>query len=316
MCDRVASIPLKDELRHAQVVSEPHDLILLDGGTGTELRERGVEVPCHRTSIWSAQALVEAPDEVVAVHRAFIEAGAEVITACNYAVTPTLLEREGMRQRVEELTLLALDLAERAREESGQEVRIAASLPPLDTSYRADLVPEERCLRAECTQIAQLIAPRVDLILCETMSLGREALVTAEVALETGREVWLSWTLQGNRAGILPSGETLEEAFALVAHLSVHAYLVNCCAANLISDAIPRLTQLTDRPVGGYANAADALPGDFDPLDPEGFDSVPLDPVAYADRVEVWVAAGATLVGGCCHTGPAHLDEVRRRLLG
>ena len=197
-------------LGYPQASMEPHDLILLDGGTGTELRERGVEIPCHRTSIWSAQALVEVPDEVVAVHRAFIEAGAEVITACNYAVTPTLLEREGMRQRVEELTLLALDLAERAREESGQEVRIAASLPPLDTSYRADLVPEERRLRAECTQLAQLIAPRVDLILCETMSLGREALVTAEVALETGREVWLSWTLQGNRAGILPSGEALE----------------------------------------------------------------------------------------------------------
>jgi S-methylmethionine-dependent homocysteine/selenocysteine methylase len=57
-----------------------------------------------------------------------------------------------------------------------------------------------------------------------------------------------------------------------------------------------------------------ALPGPFDPLDPEVFPSEPLDPVAYADAVERWVAAGATVVGGCCHTRPAHLDEVRRRL--
>jgi homocysteine S-methyltransferase len=106
----------------------------------------------------------------------------------------------------------------------------------------------------------------------------------------------------------------LEEAFALVAHLPVHAYLVNCCAANMVSDAIPRLKGLTQRPVGGYANGADALPGDFDPFDPEAAPTNPLDPVAYADRVEEWIAAGATLIGGCCHTGPAHLDEVRRRV--
>jgi S-methylmethionine-dependent homocysteine/selenocysteine methylase len=60
----------------------------------------------------------------------------------------------------------------------------------------------------------------------------------------------------------------------------------------------------------------DALPGAFDPLDPEAMDSRALDPVAYADAVQAWVAAGATLIGGCCHTRPAHLDEVRRRLRG
>ena len=88
-----------------------HEVILMDGGTGTELRERGVEVPCHRSSIWSARALLEAPDEVVAVHREYIDAGARVVTACNYAVTPTLLAREGMEHMVEELSVLAVDLA-------------------------------------------------------------------------------------------------------------------------------------------------------------------------------------------------------------
>ena len=290
------------------------EVILLDGGTGTELRERGVEVPCHRTSIWSARALLEAPDEVVAVHRDYIDAGARVVTACNYAVTPTLLAREGMAHRVEELSVLAVDLAQRAREESGEEVRIAASLPPLDTSYRADLVAPDEELRAEYGRLAKLLAPRVDVLLCETLSLGREAAVAAEAALSTEREVWLSWTLQGNRPGLLPGGETLEDAFAVAAHLPVHAHLVNCCGANLVTDAIPRLMKLSSGPVGGYANASDALPGPFDPLDPEVVPSEPLGPSAYADAVERWVEAGATLVGGCCHTRPAHLDEVRGRL--
>ncbi|MCH2104607.1 MAG: homocysteine S-methyltransferase family protein [Planctomycetes bacterium] len=290
------------------------EVILLDGGTGTELRERGVEVPCHRTSIWSAHALIAAPDEVVAVHREYIEAGARVVTACNYAVTPTLLAREGMGDRVEELSVLAVELARRAAEESGEEVRVAASLPPLDTSYRADLVAPDAELHAEYSRIAEVLAPRVDVLLCETLSLSREAVVAAECALETGREVWLSWTLQGNRPGLLPGGERLEEAFAAAAHLPVHAHMVNCCGANLLTEAMPRLAALSDRPIGGYANAADALPGDFDPLDPEEVPYEDLDPIAYADAALRWVEAGATLVGGCCHTRPAHLDEVRRRL--
>ena len=290
------------------------EVILLDGGTGTELRERGVEVPCHRTSIWSARALVEAPLDVVAVHREYIEAGARVVTACNYAVTPTLLAREGMADRVEELSVLAVDLARRAVEESGEEVRVAASLPPLDTSYRADLVASDGELYAEYSRLAEILAPRVDVLLCETLSLSREAVAAAASALETGREVWLSWTLQGNRPGLLPGGETLEAAFAAARHLPVHAHLVNCCGANLITEAMPRLAALSDRPIGGYANASDALPGPFDPLDPEVVPSAPLDPGAYADAVMSWVGAGATLVGGCCHTRPLHLDEVRRRL--
>ena len=290
------------------------EIILLDGGTGTELRERGVEVPCHRTSIWSARAIYEAPEEVVAVHREYIDAGARVVTACNYAVTPTLLAREGMAERVEELSVLAVDLARRAAEESGEDVRVAASLPPLDTSYRADLVAPDEELRAEYERLAHLLAPRVDVLLCETLSLSREAVAAAEAALALDREVWLSWTLQGNRLGVLSGGETLEEAFAAAAHLPVHAHLVNCCGANLITDAIPRLRQLSGVPVGGYANASNSLPGAYDLLDPESAPGEDLGAAAYADAVMSWVSAGATIVGGCCHTSPAHIAEVHSRL--
>ena len=81
---------------------------LLDGGMGFELQLRGVKVPSHTESIWSALALVEDPDAVVAVHADYIEAGADIITINNYAVTPPILAREGMEDRVEELTELAM----------------------------------------------------------------------------------------------------------------------------------------------------------------------------------------------------------------
>ena len=288
-------------------------ITLLDGGTGTELRAIGAEVPSHITSIWSAKALLAAPDAVVRVHRDYIAAGADVITVNNYAVTPPLLARKGLEQRLEELTTLAVDLALRARDESGREVQIAGSLPPLETSYRADLVGEDEEILADYRRIAAALGSRVEILLCETMASGREAVAAATAAAETEREFWVSWTLQGSRAGHLPSGETVPEAYAAVEHLGAHAYLVNCCGANFVTGVMGTLRGQTDRPIGGYANAADAIAMDDSAFaSPEEAPRKALDVEGYADAVSDWLDSGATIVGGCCSTRPAHIARLRR----
>jgi S-methylmethionine-dependent homocysteine/selenocysteine methylase len=279
-------------------------ITLLDGGMGTELRARGVEVPDHTTSIWSAKALLADPQAIVAVHRDYIEAGAEVITINNYMLTPPLLEREGWADQLEELTLLAVELAERARDDLGASVRIAGSLPPLETSYRAD-----EDILDTYRRIAAILAPRVEILLCETMASGREALAAATAATETGGETWLSWTMQGHVPDRLPSGEALPEVFAMVASLPIAAYLVNCCAANFITRSMPVLRGLTEAPIGGYANAVNFDTEAEDPDDKRAWTR--LDPTAYAAEVGKWIEAGATLVGGCCSTRPAHIAEIR-----
>lgn len=292
---------------------------------GTELEARGVRVPDHVTSVWSALALDESPDAVVGVHRDHLAAGAEVITANNYAVTRPLLAREGLDHRLDELTLRAVELAERARAEAAgpRPVRVAGSLPPLDTSYRADLVGPDEVIRAEYAHLAALLVDRVDILLCETMASGREARAAAraatEAAADTDTEVWVSWTMQGNRPGRLPSGETIEAAFASVAELLVDAHLVNCCGANFVADAVRRLRNFTDTPVGGYANSShvDPLPLGADPVAPDQVEYVPqttLDIEGYAAEVATWLDAGATIVGGCCYTTPAHIARLRRLL--
>ena len=295
---------------------------LLDGGTGTELRARGIEVPSHITSIWSAQALYAAPDAVVAVHRDYMEAGADVITANNYAVTPPLLAREGIDDRFEELTRTAVALARQARDETGRDVRIAASMPPLETSYRANLVGGDDTILATYRGMAALLAPEVDILLCETMSSAREGAASARAACEAssdgGPEVWISWTLQGDRIGRLPSGETLAEAFAAVADLPIAAYLVNCCGANFVTEAIPELKALTDRAVGGYANAADVIPGGPSdaPSELEAVKRTPLGLQGYTDSVRRWIERGAAIVGGCCSTRPSHTAQLRELIDG
>jgi S-methylmethionine-dependent homocysteine/selenocysteine methylase len=187
---------------------------LLDGGMGFELQLRGTKVPSHTESIWSALALIEDPDAVVDVHVAYIEAGADVLTINNYAVTPPILAREGMEHRVEELTELAVDLAEKACARAGRRPRLAGSFPPLETSYRADLVKGREDVLEGYRRIASVLTRHVDLILCETLASSREAVWACEAASETGCEYWMSWTLQGTRLNTLPSGESLADAYS------------------------------------------------------------------------------------------------------
>lgn len=288
-------------------------ITLLDGGMGSELRARGFEVPDHIRSIWSAKALMDAPEAIVQIHRDYIDAGAEVITANNYMVTPPLLAREGLADRFEELTLRALELAQQARDASGRAVRVAGSLPPLRTSYRANEVGDDEAILADYRRIAEILAPKVDIALCETLSSAREARAAVTAASEAGTEVWLSWTLQGDRIDRLPSGETVAQAHAAVEDFDVRAFLFNCCGANFVTSALAILRKLTDAPIGGYANSANVIEAEASaPIpQPEQLQREVLDIDGYALAVTQWMDAGATLVGGCCSTRPAHIARLR-----
>lgn len=289
------------------------EIVLLDGGMGTELRARGVNVPDHITSIWSAQALVDDPEVVEEVHDAYIEAGADVITLNNYALTRPLLARENMEGRFEELLDRALELALRSRDKSERAVRIAGSLPPLETSYRPGLVPDDVQLSQDYQEMVERLAPAVDILLCETMSCAREARAAVRAACEADLPVWLSWTLQGDRPDRLPSRESLPEAYAAVAEFELEATLVNCCGANFVTRAIPILASVSPVRIGGYANAVDVIEADPGaPIpEPEQVSKKALDVPGYSARVAHWLDAGATVVGGCCSTGPEHIRALR-----
>ena len=115
------------------------------------------------------------------------------------------------------------------------------SFPPLETSYRADLVGEREEVLDGYRRIASVLAGRVDLIICETLASFREAVWACEAASETGCEFWMSWTLQGTRLNTLPSGESLSDAYSALGELEPSAYLVNCCGTNFVTAAIPEL---------------------------------------------------------------------------
>jgi len=284
--------------------------LLLDGGTGRELRRRGVPI---LDTIWSANALVVAPNTVREVHLDYISAGADVITTNTYGIIRSELAKEGIQERYAELNRLAGRLARQAREEAGRNVAIAGSLPPLRGSYRPDLVGPFAELLPLYREQVELLEPYVDVFLCETMSSAAEGLAAATAASESGKPVWLSWTLDEDHSGRLRSGESVGQAAAAVAHLPIAAFLANCSAPESIAAAMPELAALRRGPVGGYANAFRPVPTDWvmeeDGLLPLRED---LGPEDYARHVARWRHEGARIVGGCCGTGPEHIARLRQ----
>ena len=293
---------------------------LLDGGTGTEIKRRGYNVPSHIESIWSAQALIDNPDIVENIHYDYICAGADYIIINNYALTQPILSRANINKKLEELTLLAIDVAQKAKKRSGKNVKIIGSLPPLETSYRVDLILEEGLMAKYYQEISSILKNKVDIIICETMASSMEAKTALRAALNTDTETWISWTLQGTRHNTLPSGESLEEAYNAISPLEAEAYLVNCGGANLITEAINTLSKLTNKPVGGYANSvfvdtnSNKTELELNPENSQKESRQIIDEKTYALEVSKWISLGASIVGGCCSTTPEHIKLIKELL--
>ncbi len=297
----------------AQTLNLPDRPVLMDGGMGRELRFRGVEIS---ETIWSASALITDPDVVRRIHLDYISAGAEIIITNTYGIIREELAKDGVEERFAELNNLACSLAHEARELSGRSVLIAGSLPPLRGSYRPDLVGSMEEIEPLYKEQAEILAPHVDLLVCETMSSVAEGRAAARAACRTGKPVWVAWTLHEDRSGNLRSGETVPEAVASMSDLPVDGFLVNCCAPESITRVMPRLAESGARWIGGYANSFDPVPEDWT-LDgageADGLLSLrdDLDPEAYAHHCADWLRAGATVIGGCCGIRPAHIAKMR-----
>ena len=296
------------------------NLIIGDGAMGTELRRRGVKVPSHVESIWSALALREAPVTVEEIHTDYIEAGSDYITINNYAVTRPILSRDNLENELESLTNKSIEIAQAALSKTHrEEIKILGSLPPLETSYRADLILEEDEMNKQYSELANILKDKVDIIICETMASALEAKCALKAALEINMPVWVSWTLHGDVRNTLPSGETVNQAFLELNGLEPDAYLINCCAANLVTPSIKALRELTDIPIGGYANAEnvalDKANSNLKLAAERHWDSaIEINEKTYLEEAKLWIKEGASIVGGCCRTKPSYIKELSTNL--
>ncbi len=287
------------------------DIVLLDGGMGQELVARSGDAP---TPLWSTQVMIDHPGLVRQVHEEYFDAGASVATTNTYAIHHDRLVKFGLDDRFAALHMQALAEAAAARAAHGSG-RIAGSLGPLVASYRPDTHPPHAESVSKYAEIARLLAPAVDLFLAETVASLAHARAVLEGALRGGKPVWLSVTVDDHDGARLRSGEAVADLAPIVAGRA-GAVLANCSAPEAMAAALT-VFQGFGLPYGAYANGFQQITKEFlkDSPTVDTLHARPeMTPDLYADFAMRWVGMGATIIGGCCETTPAHIAEIARRL--
>lgn len=294
------------------------NITLLDGGMGQELCNRSSS-PIHAE--WGGWVMRHEPHLVQELHEDYLRAGANIITLNTYATTPRVNEdSHGQTRDFEGEQNAAIKLAHAARKAAGPDAMIAGTLPPLSWSYRPGLVEAFDRNLADYRKIVDVEKEHVDLFICETMSTAEEARAAATAACASGKPVWVSWTLaetlSEEGSARLRSGETITDAIAALNGLDVKALLVNCSTPEVTTAAMPELAS-DGRRFGAYANAFSSDLSKYGPGETVEVieNRTDLNPLAYATYVQEWLAAGATIVGGCCQTDPTHIAEIKRQLI-
>lgn len=287
------------------------DVTLLDGGMGQELLARSGDDP---TPLWATRVMLDHPGLVRDIHAEYFASGATIATTNTYAIHHDRLARFGLDPMFHALHLRALAEAHEARAAHGSG-RIAGSLGPLQASYRPDLTEPMVEAAPKYAEIAGLLGPHVDLILIETAASIEAAEGAVLGALAAGKPVWLSVSVDDRDGTKLRSGEPVAGIARLLQH-PIAALLANCSVPEAMADALAALKPL-GKPFGAYANGFTHISGNFlkdAPTVKELTHRHDLTPEKYGDFAMAWVDQGATIVGGCCEVGPAHIRHLRDRL--
>jgi homocysteine S-methyltransferase len=291
----------------------PFDLTqarVLDGGMASELEFLGADIS---GPLWSAHVLEDTPEKIVAVHRAYLEAGADVLLTASYQVSRKGYAEFGLPPGSADAALLrSVELAQTARAElPGRNILIAASLGPYGAAlhngseYHGNYgVRFEDLVQFHQERIAVLVKSEADLLAFETIPSLEEARAIGE-ALQPWPQLaaWLSFTCAD--AMHVAHGELVRDCATLAASFpQTVAVGINCTQPALLPSLIAELKAASDKPIVVYPNSG------------EGWDAGNRcwtgvsDPAEFGEQAREWFAAGAQLIGGCCRTRPAHIRQI------
>jgi S-methylmethionine-dependent homocysteine/selenocysteine methylase len=282
------------------------ELVILDGGIGTEILRRNVT--------WADHQLASRPEFVRTIHEDYIRAGADVISTNSFQLCRRALFNHfrddahrrhiGARDlddRADRLLAASVHLAREARERAkvNRPVAVAAAITTLEWCFRPDLAPAAEQARKEYEEIFRVVKEAgADLVLFETVNSIGEARTALEVAKEMGLPCWVSFVC--DERGRLFTGETLEAAAQALEPLGADAILLNCAPPDDIAAGMKQLAPHARVPIGAYAHI-----GRFDP--PEWMFTDEYPPAKYREASAGWKQIGARILGGCCGTTPDHI---------
>ncbi len=291
----------KDERKFIQRLNRIDKPIVFDGAMGTLLHERGVDID----ECFDELNLIN-PAAVGEIHRDYIAAGAEVVKTNTFGANRAKLERHGLDERVAEVNTAGVKLARRMVEASFKDVMIAGDIGPLGLPLApfGHIQPEE-AFEIYLEQARALIEAGVEVILIETMVdlyAVREA-VRAVHAVDETMPVIASMTFTRDRRTLL--GDTPREVAEQMASFGVDVIGVNCSGGP--AQLLRILKQMKAAvPEGRFS----VMPNAGFPERVGGRIMYPAGPDYFRDYTLAFWQSGASVVGGCCGTTPAHVKVI------
>ena len=290
-------------------------LLILDGAMATELEHLGRDLS-H--PLWSARVLEESPATIEAVHRSYLEAGADCILTASYQVSEEGFAEQGLSAQASADALRrSVSIAESARDWyrslSDRPIWVGASLGPFGAmlhngaEYHGDYHASfEEVVQFHARRISVLASTNADFLAFETIPSLDEAGAIL-IALEEHPDVpaWISFTCRDKTH--VAHGERLPDCGMLLdGHPQVVAVGINCTAPALILPLLHQLRPSTTKPIVVYPNSGET----WDAQTRSWHGDV--DPAELANHAAAWRAAGAQAIGGCCRTRPQHIQELRK----
>ena len=306
------------------------DVILLDGGTGSELQRRGVEVlhgsgETRRLAAWSALANVEAADVVRQVHTDYLRVGADAIISNSFWTGPTRMAKVGLADDWERYARAAGENAVAARDAANPDAYVLAGIaPPAISSVHGQQTQSDviamgaTAFRKEYGDQARALAScGVDAILAEYVGCIDEAVAAVSACARMGLPAFLG-IRHIQKDGTMQYGERLEDLAAALRDSPVAGIMLMCTAPERISAGLPRLIDAYDGPTGAYPNIGYMPLAPVDPDKPTMTNQLPsisgdflqtadYYPTRLAAFAREWTEMGARIIGGCCATGPEHV---------
>ncbi len=277
---------------------------------GTELRRRGVDISLP---LWSARALETAPEVVQAIHRDYLSAGAQLLTANTFRTTTFTYQRAGLdkktaRKAARRATQRAVSLArEAARDYPQSRILVAGSVAPAGDCYTPGDYPGADIAQKTYRELAVwLAAAGADLLLLETHITLEEALIALGAATDTGLPTLVSYLI--NEDLKLWGGASLSEAVRAAEGEGARGIMVNCVTLPVAQKGVEALSNLTALSYGVYANAGHSQPST------EGVIEEYVTDEEYATAARRWLDLGARMIGGCCGTTPHTITLLRRSI--
>jgi 5-methyltetrahydrofolate--homocysteine methyltransferase len=294
-------------------------ILVLDGAMGTMVQQRHLTAEdfggpalegCNENLVLTR------PDVILDVHRAYFEAGSDIVETDSFQGSPLVLAEYGLQDKAHEINATAARLARQAADEYSQPGRprfVAGSIGPTTKSLtlRRELSFDDM-RRSYYEHAKGLIDGGADILLVETCfdTLNAKAALVAiqQLGKDLGRRIPLMVSGTIENFGTMLAGQPVDAFYASVSHCDLLSVGLNCATGpDLMTDHIRTLHEMSSTRISCYPNAG--LPDE----DGKYLET----PERLAAQLDKFVSHGwLNIVGGCCGTTPEHIRAIAQMAAG